>query len=56
MISLFSVLRDLRDILKPRFAFQQWKIDQSWNEKLKKHSSKLAGCQKAIGGIYFTDK
>ncbi len=53
---MFSAVQELGDDFKSRFAFQQWNKGWSWNEKLKKHLSDLARCQKAIRGVYFGKK
>ncbi len=51
--------RKSRDKSKPQFASQQWSSELGVNpgiQKLKNHLSELACGQKAIGGIYFTNK
>jgi hypothetical protein len=52
----FSGVRELRDNVKPLFAFKQWNKGKTWNKKLKKHLTDWARCDKAIGGICFTKK
>ncbi len=52
----FSGVRELRVNFKPRLAFQQWNRGLSWRRSWRKHFSEWARCQKAIGGIYFTNK
>jgi hypothetical protein len=46
----------MRDNFKPRFAFQQWDRGEFWNKKLKKHFSRQARYEIAVGGFCFTKK
>jgi hypothetical protein len=50
----FSGAQKLRDVFKPRFAFQQGNRSWPWNMKLKKILSEWVRFQQAIGGNYFT--
>ncbi len=50
---LSSGVRKLHDNLEPKFAFHQQKSSYYRKKKPKKHLSKWARCQKAIGGLKF---